>query len=1082
MDEVQHEPWFAGRMSGVECDRTLLESGCSDGTFMLRESESSPGNCTVAVLYGGQIKNFRIEKLGGMFKLNAKQHFPTLRLLMNTIIADGVRSDGVNIILKPFIINSNGQQPVRLEQAPCEAVVGFPDETSNELAAESNLPPRPAQRPPLKPPLGAPTDYENDDELPPLPLPPRSPGHNQPSGTSMSSLNGSHAFETSTAGAMYGEQVVLQSSTDVDDDDNLYGNADVDQHTPNAAAAAISASSHDQDELYGNSEVERVARHRAPAPLPSTSHTLTAGEDIYDAVRHDSVDSTSNASLVMVFRADTPQLGSSQWPNYFQQHQQPQGQAQSFVDTPTTANRSGPPMVAQEDEYSIVPGVLPKPAPSTPPAPADSLPMAFEEEEYSVLPPPRSPVTPAVVVVQDDDTYDALPPPRSNQPAPALAARAAAPSFQEAAPEQPDSAIYGNDDIDDLEGFDIDAVINQALRDAAAAPIHRAAQLVQEDIYGNSEVDSSFNEPAAMYGNTELHGYNGTQAAAGDDIYGNADLERAATRSEDIYGNDEMLGYEGQALVARAEQHRREHGGPVEAYDVSAGHVGQFNFAPDALAAADQELSDYEEAVDRPSDPSIEVEDDLPVAPDASSPNSSPPRPPRAFKASDQPAPISKPAIHALVERDTAAASLLTTALYFLLLILTILGLALREWLVLGETHIGLVETCSDVCLGQFCTKKCVSTADLPPNADRRKLQTALAFQVINVLLMLLACAWRSVQHLPSLPSILSFFEEPSILVFIILHAAAGGCSLITLSLVGHLQAGCAYFGAAFALMVFVLLAHLVMVAAGLGVTQEAFARVQRRSKRISWSYFPSLTACMNVSTISLFAASIASDEWFNGSDRSYGLKEGHKSCGDLGSKPAMAVQGLAITNIILDAVALAVLSVRMYSTSCNTLETSGIPRLFARHALSINFILNVLAGIFGVCLAIAAAASMNNLIESATPGIGMILAVVAAWLPILNALLWVLVVSKGTRLETGSDLAPRRVTMSDIDKKEGQVMAMHSNPLSPAAKMNLGQTAGESTADPTLQINNPAGETVADNQTGYGQANSDDIYEELPA
>jgi hypothetical protein len=36
-----------------------------EGSFLLRESESSPGTFTFAVKTGGIIKNFRVEKVGG---------------------------------------------------------------------------------------------------------------------------------------------------------------------------------------------------------------------------------------------------------------------------------------------------------------------------------------------------------------------------------------------------------------------------------------------------------------------------------------------------------------------------------------------------------------------------------------------------------------------------------------------------------------------------------------------------------------------------------------------------------------------------------------------------------------------------------------------------------------------------------------------------------------------------------------------------------------------------------------------------------------------------------------------------------
>jgi hypothetical protein len=79
----------AQSLSSVDLTVTALcITGAPNGSFVLRESESVPGNFTIAVLNDNMIKNFRIEKVGLLVRRTCSQ-FERLRAVCDShVLAD----------------------------------------------------------------------------------------------------------------------------------------------------------------------------------------------------------------------------------------------------------------------------------------------------------------------------------------------------------------------------------------------------------------------------------------------------------------------------------------------------------------------------------------------------------------------------------------------------------------------------------------------------------------------------------------------------------------------------------------------------------------------------------------------------------------------------------------------------------------------------------------------------------------------------------------------------------------------------------------------------------------------------------
>ncbi|XP_056264931.1 GRB2-related adapter protein-like isoform X1 [Pseudoliparis swirei] len=58
-------PWFAGRVSRLEAEERLHRQDV--GVFLVRESESAPGDFSVSVSYGKRVEHFRVLEGGGQY-------------------------------------------------------------------------------------------------------------------------------------------------------------------------------------------------------------------------------------------------------------------------------------------------------------------------------------------------------------------------------------------------------------------------------------------------------------------------------------------------------------------------------------------------------------------------------------------------------------------------------------------------------------------------------------------------------------------------------------------------------------------------------------------------------------------------------------------------------------------------------------------------------------------------------------------------------------------------------------------------------------------------------------------------------
>ncbi|KAM8842079.1 LOW QUALITY PROTEIN: GRB2 related adaptor protein b [Synchiropus picturatus] len=73
-------PWFAGPVSRLEAERRLRWQ--DPGVFLVRESESAPGEFSVSVSFGQQVEHFRVLEGGGRYSV-WEQRFRSLNRLVD---------------------------------------------------------------------------------------------------------------------------------------------------------------------------------------------------------------------------------------------------------------------------------------------------------------------------------------------------------------------------------------------------------------------------------------------------------------------------------------------------------------------------------------------------------------------------------------------------------------------------------------------------------------------------------------------------------------------------------------------------------------------------------------------------------------------------------------------------------------------------------------------------------------------------------------------------------------------------------------------------------------------------------------
>ena len=55
--------WFFGRIKRADAEKKLLQGGNVSGTYLIRESESMPGQYSLSVRDGDSVKHYRIRKV-----------------------------------------------------------------------------------------------------------------------------------------------------------------------------------------------------------------------------------------------------------------------------------------------------------------------------------------------------------------------------------------------------------------------------------------------------------------------------------------------------------------------------------------------------------------------------------------------------------------------------------------------------------------------------------------------------------------------------------------------------------------------------------------------------------------------------------------------------------------------------------------------------------------------------------------------------------------------------------------------------------------------------------------------------------
>ncbi|XP_032236190.2 tyrosine-protein kinase SRK2 [Nematostella vectensis] len=94
---VKSQDWFFGKIKRAEAEKKLLAPGNPKGTFLIRDSETQPGNFSLSVRDGDNVKHYRIRKLDtGGFYITTRAPFGSLTELVDHYMQD---ADGLCCML-----------------------------------------------------------------------------------------------------------------------------------------------------------------------------------------------------------------------------------------------------------------------------------------------------------------------------------------------------------------------------------------------------------------------------------------------------------------------------------------------------------------------------------------------------------------------------------------------------------------------------------------------------------------------------------------------------------------------------------------------------------------------------------------------------------------------------------------------------------------------------------------------------------------------------------------------------------------------------------------------------------------------
>ncbi|XGW33751.1 hypothetical protein V3C99_017865 [Haemonchus contortus] len=88
---MEKEPWFFGRISRDEADR-LLANG-REGEFLVRDSESNPGDLSISLRGLERNKHFKVQTTGDQLRIGSRA-FPSMTSLIQHYTANPIFSSG----------------------------------------------------------------------------------------------------------------------------------------------------------------------------------------------------------------------------------------------------------------------------------------------------------------------------------------------------------------------------------------------------------------------------------------------------------------------------------------------------------------------------------------------------------------------------------------------------------------------------------------------------------------------------------------------------------------------------------------------------------------------------------------------------------------------------------------------------------------------------------------------------------------------------------------------------------------------------------------------------------------------------
>lgn len=81
MGSLQIEAWFHGKITRNAAEY-LLQRGPTPGSFIVRESQSQPGDFTLSFTDGSKVVHYRINKVDEGFNIGPTRNFPTIQDLI----------------------------------------------------------------------------------------------------------------------------------------------------------------------------------------------------------------------------------------------------------------------------------------------------------------------------------------------------------------------------------------------------------------------------------------------------------------------------------------------------------------------------------------------------------------------------------------------------------------------------------------------------------------------------------------------------------------------------------------------------------------------------------------------------------------------------------------------------------------------------------------------------------------------------------------------------------------------------------------------------------------------------------------